>query len=126
MIFKACAIGLIAAFTAFLLRELGVRWIGAFGAVCGAVILSLASDSLSALSTEIKELAAISQIGDAASDVLKIIGVGYIFGICSDICTDAGEGNIASALILAGRLEILGIALPYFKKIMEFGISLIK
>ncbi len=126
MMLKGCAIALIAAFCAVMLKELGFRSAGVFGAVCGAVMLSLSADVLSAGAAQIKEIAALSDIADIASDILKIVGIGYIFGFCSDICTDLGEGTTASALTVLGRLEVVGIALPYFKKIIDLGLSLIK
>ncbi len=126
MILKACALALISATVAFILRELGVRAVPAFCAVCGAVILSLGLDALRESGSVFKDIAALGALSDAASDILKIVGVGYVFGFCSDICTDVGEARIASALTLIGRLEIVGIALPYFKKIIDAGISLIR
>ena len=122
MIFKACAIALITVFVAAVLKELGFRSIGAISAICGAVILSLASNLISDSVGMINEISEISGIADAAKDVLKIIGVGYIFGFCVDL----GDNGTSSALTLFGRLEVLGIALPYFKNIVDMGISLIK
>ena len=44
--------------------------------------------------------------GEYATAMLKIVGVGYAFGICSDICTELGEGGLAGAVTLFGRVEI--------------------
>ncbi len=126
MILKACAIALIGALTAFILRELGVRSVGIFGVVCGAVILSMGLDAARDMGIAFSELAELCDIAEIAADILKIIGVGYIFGICSDICSEVGEAGTGSALALIGRLEVVGIALPYFKKIIDTAISLLK
>ena len=73
----------------------------------------------------INKIASLAGVGEVAADVLKIVGVGYVFGFCSDVCSELGERSVAEALALAGRLEVLGIALPYLMRIVEFGLSLI-
>ena len=55
-----------------------------------------------------------------------MLGVGYVFGIVSDICEEMGERGISSAVINAGRIEIFLLIFPYFKKILEMGIGLLR
>ena len=57
--------------------------------------------------------------------MLKMIGVGYAFGIASDVCRELGEGSLADAVCLFGRIEILVLSLPFVKMIVEKGIELI-
>ena len=57
--------------------------------------------------------------------MLKIVGVGYAFGICSDICQELGEVSLSSAITLFGRLEIITIFLPFVKRIIEKGVEMI-
>lgn len=57
--------------------------------------------------------------------MLKMVGVGYAFGICSDICTELGETSLAGAVSLFGRIEIIVISIPFIKMIVEKGIELI-
>jgi hypothetical protein len=49
---------------------------------------------------------------------LKIVGVGYLSGIASDLCTDLGEGGLARGATVLGRLEIAVICLPFLEKII--------
>jgi stage III sporulation protein AD len=58
--------------------------------------------------------------------ILKIVGVGYVFGICSDICTELGEGVLGNAVCMFGRVEIMIISVPFLKTILEKGIELIQ
>ncbi len=125
MIFKACAFALIGAFVAVLLRELGFRGVGAYSALCGILVFSLAADGMAMLADEVKSLAGAAELSEIGKSALKIIGVGYIFGICSDICQDLGERAVASALNIVGKIEIFLIVLPYFKKILDYGIRLL-
>jgi stage III sporulation protein AD len=57
--------------------------------------------------------------------MLKMVGIGYAFGICSDVCREMGENMLAGAVSLFGRVEILILALPYIKRIVETGTELI-
>lgn len=57
--------------------------------------------------------------------MLKMVGVGYAFGICSDVCRELGENTLGSTVALLGRAEILLISLPFVKRIIERGIELI-
>ena len=54
---------------------------------------------------------------------IKIMGVGYVFGIGADICRELGEGGVANALLGVGRVEILLICMPAFSEIFELGLS---
>ena len=57
--------------------------------------------------------------------MLKIIGVGYAFGICSDICSELGETSLGNAVCLFGRIEIITLSVPFIKMIVEKGIEMI-
>lgn len=125
MIVKACALALLIALCAFVLRELGWRGaplfciIGALGII--TLILPDISEAVSLFSSLSDEYGA----SEAGRSVLKIIGVGYLGGVCSDICRDMGEGGAASAVVLVTRVEIIAIALPHFLNIIRLGGELI-
>jgi hypothetical protein len=57
--------------------------------------------------------------------MLKMVGVGYAFGICSDVCRELGETGLASAVSLFGRVEILMLSMPFIKRVLEKGLELI-
>ena len=52
-------------------------------------------------------------------------GLGYLFGISADICRELGESGIAKSLEVVGRVEIIAVAVPFWKKIIETGVELI-
>ena len=60
-----------------------------------------------------------------AAAMLKMVGVGYAFGICSDVCRELGETSLATVVSLIGRIEILMISIPFVKTILEEGVTLI-
>lgn len=57
--------------------------------------------------------------------MIKIVGIGYVFGICADICSELGEVGLANAVCLFGRIEAVTLSAPFVKMIVEKGIELI-
>lgn len=58
--------------------------------------------------------------------MLKIVGVGYAFGISADVCREVGEGGLSDVVCLIGRMEILLLSLPFIRRIVEKGVELIQ
>ena len=57
---------------------------------------------------------------------MKILFVGYVFGISSEICRELGEGGISTVMTSLGKIEIILIVLPYIRDIVYLGVGLIK
>ena len=57
---------------------------------------------------------------------MKVLGVGYIFGFSSDVAKELGETAVSGVLTLAGKIEIIALVFPYFQKILDFGVELVK
>lgn len=123
---RLAAVPLLVAFLAFMLREMGFRGTRPI-AVVGIALLALAAaggigrlfDGLGL--TELSE-----QAGEVTASVLKVIGVGYVFGFVADVCRDMGETGIASWTLAAGRVEILLLAMPYILHALELARGMIK
>ena len=60
-----------------------------------------------------------------AETMLKIVGAGYVFGICSDVCSQLGQASLSNAVILCGRVEIVALSAPFIKRIVEEGAKLL-
>ena len=63
--------------------------------------------------------------GEYAVAMLKIVGVGYVFGVCADICAELGENGLSGAVCLFGRVEIVTLTIPFIKRIVEKGMELL-
>ena len=120
------AVGLLLAITAVLLRDLGWRGAAVFSAFSLVVLLSLCTEGLLALTGALAALAKNATLTEAAEGVLKITGVGLLMGISADICRELGENGIARGVAVAGRIEILCIALPFLQKIAMLGVELLE
>ena len=51
--------------------------------------------------------------------VLKILGIAYITSFCSEICKDSGAGSIGSKVEFAGKIMILGLAVPILMAVLN-------
>lgn len=60
---------------------------------------------------------------DFISQILKIIGIGYITEFTADIAEDFGNKVIASKVILGGKIVICGMALPIVKELLSLLLS---
>ncbi|MBQ8322045.1 MAG: hypothetical protein IJX92_06745 [Clostridia bacterium] len=126
MILKLCGLGLVAAVAAQLLGEGGFKGKRFFSVLCILLLLSFAEEGIEMLAKEVIGLTEIGAASDVAKCALKIVGIGYVFGLSSDTLSELGEGGMAKALVTVGRIEILATVFPYFKDMLELGTGLIK
>ena len=119
---KIAFLGLIFAFSAVLLKNLGWRGASVFTSLGIVVILS----EMRNIFPEIEKLSELwLTLGDGGVAMLKILGLGYLFGISAEISLELGEAGIDSALTLAGRFEIIAIAIPFISEIFSLALSLV-
>ena len=63
-----------------------------------------------------------ANIADSAAEIIdgatKILGLGYVFGICSDVCRELGENGVANSILVVGRVEIFLATLPYLDTLL--------
>lgn len=51
--------------------------------------------------------------------VLKILAIAYITSFCIEICKDSGAGSIGSKVEFAGKIMILGLAIPILMAVLD-------
>ena len=120
---KVVAYVLITLFLGIILKELGFKG-------SRLVLLMGMISVIGATAIYVGELVgSFSELGDRGGEytvaILKIVGIGYVFGICADVCAELGEGALCNAVTLFGRVEIMMICLPFVKMIVEKGIALL-
>lgn len=64
-------------------------------------------------------------LSESIGVIAKTLGVAYLTNFGSDICTDAGEKAVATALETAGKIIMLSMALPMLSGIFGSVVSLI-
>lgn len=83
-------------------------------AICGCISLfAVFAKIFAGMDSSLKSLGDIDGVDrDGVGVILKTLLVAYLTGFGSDICTDAGERAVASALETAGKAIMLSMALP--------------
>lgn len=123
---RLVGIGVLAAVLGMLLSEIGFRGAKLVGICASVAILIYAVTGIGELFSGLGTHSFGEGIEEGAVLIMKIVGVGYVFGIASDVCRELGEGGLASAVLTAGRIEMFLLALPTFRKIIGLGIELMK
>lgn len=119
-IFRFIALSVILLFLSLILKEVGFKGAKLFSAVGFIGLYVMLLDNFGSVFSEMTSLSPDGALADCVKEVMKVVGVGYVFGISSDICQDMGEGGIASALNAAGRVEIIALTLPFIKRLVAF------
>ena len=126
MTVKIFGFGVLLALALVLLGEAGFRGKRIAAALFAVLFLSALGEGVGKIMETVLGFAEGAKISEVATSAAQIIGVGYLFGIGADVIAELGEGMISKGLLVAGKIEILLIALPYFKDILELGLSIIK
>ena len=111
--------------SAFLLRSFGWRGAPVFASIAAVMFIAEAEEEFLYIFGSIKNIGRDSGLTDVLESAIKVLGLGYLYGICADICRDLGEGGIARAAEVVGRVEIIAVVIPYFEEIINFGVDLI-
>lgn len=122
---KLFGVALLLTFTGFLLRSFGWRGAPVFAAVAAAVIIFESGENLGYIFGSVKNIGSGVGISELVGAAIKVLGIGYLFGICADLCRELGEAGIAKACEVVGRVEIIAVVIPYFEEIIKVGVELI-
>ena len=109
-----------------LLEGLGFKSKRLFSVLAFVLLIGSLAEPISDIFGKITSFSDAAGIGEAARAATKAVGLGYLFGFVSDICTSLGESSLAAGVIIVGRIEIFLVAYPFFEEIMRLGVELIK
>ena len=115
---KVVGVALLFCSVLFLLRDFGWRGAPVLAATASLLLLGMLADPIGEIVSGLLSV----QGGTHSREIsaaIKVLGIGYIFGIASDTCKTLGEAQIAKTLEVVGRVEIILIIMPYFVEIME-------
>ncbi len=126
MIPKIIAVGLIAAFLGAILAEMGCRTKKIFITLSVIIMMLALVSELGVIFGEILSVSEDAGATEVVKCALKIVGLGYVFGISAEVCEELGEKSISTLLVLFGRIEMLLVTLPYVKEMVEMGTRLIQ
>ena len=84
------------------------------------------SDGIGDIVRTVTGMAESAGVGNVAAVAIKVVGVGYLFGIVSEVCEELGEKRVSQILTTFSRVEIFLVILPYVKEIADMGVRLLK
>lgn len=125
-VMQITGLGLIATFLILILQEQKPAFALAVTVIVGSVIFIFLIDPIQEIFQLLNKLASDANINVVyVETILKIIGIAYIAEFGAQITKDAGQGAIASKIELAGKIIILGLAIPILKVIIETVLNLL-
>lgn len=89
-------------------------------AAIGVLLLLTCIPEIQEILGKIQELSSVSAMKeDVIAVIFKVIGIVYVTEFAAGICKDAKEEGMALKVQVAGKLVILGFALPLMLDILE-------
>lgn len=126
-ILKIILIGLVTCVASVLLKQLKPELSILVTLAGGLVILVMIVEHLSTILGAFLGIVNKTNVNTRLfSNVLKIVGVGYLTEFGANICVDSGNSSIADKVMLGGKIIILCFALPIVSNMLEVILGLIK
>lgn len=116
---RLCVLCLISLCALSVLRLYKPEWapflrMAATVALAGTVLATAAE-----MLTDITALAGNALPSESYSVLLRSLGLAFATELCAGICRDSGEASLAGWVETVGRLEILVLALPLIRTLLE-------
>ncbi len=123
---KIFGLALLGAFLSFTVKAFG--WKGAPLIALGAAIamLSVVGAELGKISRIFDTISGVEGMKTTTETLLKVLFVGYVSGLSSEVCKELGEAGIASVVQLCARIEVLLIISPMLLEILTIGLEMVK
>ena len=103
----------------YLLGELGFRHSKLFLCFSLVVMTCALLDSFATHVLPLFDLINSMEMIGVGKTVLKIVGIGYVMGLCRDFCDTLGAGSISSIIDLTCKIEILALVSPYISELIK-------
>ena len=88
--------------------------------VSAGIILTVAGTVIACVTEVTSATAAADALsGETGTILLKALGIAFLTETAASICRDSGEGTLAGWVETAGKLEILLLAFPLIRTVME-------
>ncbi|MHC6179444.1 stage III sporulation protein AD [Clostridium sp. JNZ X4-2] len=88
--------------------------------VAGVMIFLFMITKITAILQFVQQLAVKADIDFVyLNTVFKILAIAYLASFCSEICKDAGQGNLGAKVEFAGKILILVLAIPILMAVLQ-------
>ena len=125
MIIKAVGIAIIGLCACMMLRSTIPSLVPIIAFCTGVVILYICVDGVREPLKYCYYICNTNDYGDYFKVMLKGLGVAYLSGIGADLCRDCGEQQLAGRIEFAAKAEILIIAFPLVRGLVELSESIL-
>lgn len=102
-----------------ILKSFGFKGAPVIAALAFVHTSTLIPEALSPLTSLFESIEGVNGVSEYVRSAVKIVGIGYLGGICSDVCRELGEGGIAKCVTLVSRLELIAITLPILSELFS-------
>lgn len=120
IIIKISAVALIAALCTLLIKSKNTEQSFMLGIAAAVVILTAVLSFMSDVAGFLKQLIELSGISSAVfAPVLKCMGIAVITKLSCELCKDAGQAGIASAVEYAGAVAAVYTTLPLLRTTIQ-------
>ncbi|APM38603.1 stage III sporulation protein AD [Clostridium kluyveri] len=119
-IIKVVAFAFVALFIVLLFKDRRDDIAVYISIVSGVMIFLFMITKITAILQFIQQLAAKANINFIyLTTVFKILAIAYLASFCSEICRDAGQGNLGAKVEFAGKILILVLAIPILMAVLQ-------
>lgn len=124
-IFKIVGLGIVATILAITVKQNKPEYALQISIATGIAIFLIVIPKLASILKELIQIADRMNIDMIYfKSIFKIIGIAYIAQFGSQVCKDSGEETIAMKIEFAGKIIIMGLALPILLSILNLIIKL--
>lgn len=119
-IIKIIGIALTAVIIIIILKQYKPEFVIYVTMIAGVLILFLVMDKLSGIIGLLQTIASKTSINNEFLVLLlKITGIAFLAEFAVSICTDAGEGAIASKIEIGSKIIIISMSIPIISSLLE-------
>lgn len=119
-IIKVVAFAFVALFIVLLFKDKRDDIAVYISIVSGVMIFLFMITKITAILQFIQQLAAKANINFIyLTTVFKVLAIAYLASFCSEICRDAGQGNLGAKVEFAGKILILVLAIPILMAVLQ-------
>ncbi|MBE5746507.1 MAG: stage III sporulation protein AD [Clostridiales bacterium] len=125
-IFKIVGVGILTCIIAIILKQIKPEFLIIVILSGGIIMFLMVLDKLKSILDYILTIFNKTNLDYSLFvSILKILGVGYITEFANNICIDSGHSSIGEKILIAGKVIILGLALPIFTSLLNIIIELL-
>ena len=92
----------------------------------GVMILAWAADRLMEVAETMSRLVSqVSLQGEMMTMLIKVMGISYLTEFAAQTCREAGEEGLGQKVILAGKVMVMGLAMPLAGSLVSMILALV-